>query len=148
MDASEQLTEAQERAEHWRYKVDQARSLRRIMPPPPKMPAHMLPTARRLMVLLLWVAMGEKRRRVLGIKRCPPLTPDMKKLIAKGYCRLERNFPMHYSQEMAADLRRSTAQRVTRICVTEAGLRALAAARISQADCEYILAGVGNGALL
>jgi len=147
MSEPDHLTPAQERAENWRYRIEQVRYNKPFTPPRLKTPASVPPAARRLMALLYWVGLGDGRSR-LATKDCPPLTPDMKKLIARDYCRLERNFPMHYSQEQAADLRRTSVQRVTSICITEAGRRALAKAHVSDADYQYIRSALYTGSLL
>lgn len=146
MAEQEKPTSAQQRLQSWRSSVEQARYRKPFMPKARKTPASVPPTARRLMLLLDWINTPDGQ--VLAIKRQPPLTGDMRMLISKSYCRLERRFPMQYSQELAASLRRSTAQRVTRIVITDAGRKALEKAHVPDEDYEYLRAALQTMTLL
>ena len=147
MDKPEEPTPAQWRTIKWKHDVEQERYRKPTTPRKWKTPASVPPTARRLMVLLAWIGSGDGKM-VLATKRCPPLTPDMKTLIAKGYCRLERNFPVLYPERLAAQYRRSTVQRVTRICITEAGRKALDKVDIPDEDYDYLKAAMQTMTLL
>lgn len=132
---------AVEKLETWKAEVEQARQRRPFEPKRRKVPATVPPAARRQMALLDWIGSGDGYQ-LLAVENCPPLTPDMKALIAKGYCRLDRRFPVCYPPDMAAKLRQSAAQRITRIVVTEAGLAALAGIDIPGADHDYVMSAL------
>lgn len=137
---------AEERLANWKVEVEQARFRRPFEPGSRKTLATVPPAARRQMALLGWIG-GCDGGRLLAIENCPPLTSHMKALIAKGYCRLDRQFPVHYQQEMAAKLRRSTAQRVTRILITDAGRDALAKVDVPDADHDYVMTALQTRSL-
>jgi hypothetical protein len=69
----------------------------------------------------------------VGVEDCPPLTADMRLLLRKGYLRMDRNRPVA-SLAYAA----SKGNRYNRLALTPAGRMALARAKTSDLDKDYI----------
>lgn len=91
------------------------------------------PTRRRQLALLSWIAESELGRGV-GYKDAPPLTPDMRNLIDKGWARIERQRPQPFWGD---ETMRN--HRVNRIIATPAGQRAVREAKVSDEDKNYVL---------
>ena len=128
---------ARQQKRTWKERVRQAREDKAYWGGLPPAPLAVLGASRRQMALLWWLC-GDTRSATLGARGMPPLTPDMRVLIGKGYLRLAR----HGSYMPANPLRRDNV-----LTITPAGQQALAAAHVTEAEKTYIIAARRNGML-
>jgi hypothetical protein len=129
---------ARQQRRTWKERVRQAREDKAAWGSLPAAPLAVLGAARRQMALLWWLCGDTGPSATVGARGMPPLTPDMRVLIRKGYLKLAR----HGSYMPANPLRRDNV-----LTITPAGQQALAAAHVTEAEKNYIIAARKNGML-
>jgi hypothetical protein len=126
---------ARQQARTWKKRVDQAREDKARWGTLPAAPLAVPGAARRQMALLWWLCGDVGPSATVGARGLPPLTPDMRVLIRKGYLALAR----HSSYMPLNPSRRDNV-----LTITPAGQEALAAAHVTQAEKAYIIAARMN----
>jgi hypothetical protein len=97
------------------------------------------PSLRRQMALL-WLISSYWMEFHVGVEGCPPLTADMRLLLARGYLRMDRNRPAGFLARTAI-----RGNRYNRLSLTTEGQRVLAQSKISQSDRDYIQRALQTG---
>jgi hypothetical protein len=91
------------------------------------------PPAARRCLALLWLISTHAMEFHVGVENRPPLTADMRGLLKKGYLQMDRSRPPTF----LTDARRC-GNLYNRLFLTRAGRIALACAKVSEVDKDYI----------
>jgi hypothetical protein len=100
------------------------------------------PSSRRRQAALLWLVF-EERGLVIGRRNRPPLTADMRALLAKRYLRLRRQPPVYVSEPE----RLPGIGRYNLLSLTPGGEAALVRMKVPEIDRIYILRALYTGVL-
>jgi hypothetical protein len=100
------------------------------------------PPARRRQAALLWLV-SQERGFIVGRRDCPPLTADMRVLIAKGHLRLQRRPSIYVSRAE----KRLGIGRFNLITATSSGEATLTKMSVPDTDRIYIVRAFHTGVL-
>jgi hypothetical protein len=135
---------AQLERETWKARVEAAREAAREGRAPRKREKapHTQPPESRRLVALLWNIERWTNGYVINAVDAPPLTPDMRLLIRKGFVTLERREAYSVWAFLGQNRQRETVLRLT-----DTGRAHLAASAVTDAEMRYIRDALVSGTL-
>ncbi len=135
---------AQQARQTWKARVEAAREAAREGRAPRKRERtpHTQPPEGRRLVALLWFIARWSQGYVVNAEGSPPLTPDLRLLIRKGYVVMERRT----ASSVWAFLR-AVRQRDSVLMLTDAGRAHLAATTVTDAEKRYVRSALISGTL-
>ncbi len=115
----------------WKERVAETRDRKAYWGMPTPQPLCSPGAARRQMAMLWWIDKDCNGSLHIGGRGAPPLTADMRVLLAKGYLKLQR---------VASYMALSPSRRHNKLTVTPLAKSVLAKAAVPDADKAYIIA--------